>query len=155
MQNEPPHQENEGLNPVARHNARRYAVQAIYQWQVANTPLADLEFEFIRFHIDKKIDLDYFKELIHGISSMQDQIDAEMTPFIARQIKEIDPVELAVLRIATYEILKRPDVPYRVVINEALELTKKFGSIEGYKFVNGILDRVAKKHRATEMNMKK
>ena len=69
--------------------------------------------------------------------------------------QEIDPIELAVLKLATYELLKRPDVPYRVVINEALELTKKFGSVEGFKFVNGVLDRVAKKIRAAEVAMKK
>jgi N utilization substance protein B len=80
-------------------------------------------------------------------------IDGEIAPCVARPIREIDPVELAVLRIGTYEILKRPDVPYRVVINESLELTKKFGSIEGYKFVNGVLDKIARKHRSTEIKM--
>jgi N utilization substance protein B len=78
-----------------------------------------------------------------------------MSPFLDRSIREIDPVELSVLRVAVYELLKRPDVPYRVVINEALELTKKFGSIEGFKFVNGVLDRVARKTRTIEINMKK
>lgn len=147
MQNEPPQQENKGVNPTHRHNARRYALQAIYQWQVADTTLNDLEFEFLSHHIDKKTDLEYFKELIHGVREMQVEIDAEIEPCIGRRLKEIDPVELAVLRIATYEIIKRPDVPYRVVINEALQLTKKFGSIEGYKFVNGVMDKIAKKHR--------
>lgn len=151
MQNEPPHQKNEGLNPNARHNARRYALQAIYQWQVADTALVDLEFEFLRNQIERKTDLEYFKEIIHGVHKMHPQLDAEMQPFLARSIKEIDPIELAVLRIAIYEILQRPDIPYRVIINEALELTKKFGSIEGYKFVNGLLDRIVKKNRATEM----
>lgn len=156
MQNEPPQPENEGLlNPVARHNARRYAVQAIYQWQVADTALTDLEFEFLRHHIDKKTDVDYFKELINGVSKSRPQLDAEIEPFLNRSLKDIDPVELAVLRIATYEVLNRPDVPYRVLINEALELTKQFGSVDGYKFVNGILDRIARKHRATEINIKK
>ena len=70
-------------------------------------------------------------------------------------MSEIDPVELAMIRIAVYELMKRPDVPYRVIINEALELTKKFGSVEGYKFVNGVLDRIAKKHREIEINMGK
>lgn len=154
MPNEPKQnqtiQESSAINPVARHNARRYALQAMYQWQLAGTTVKDIENEFLHYRIDKKLDLDYFKELIHGVPKYRHEIDQEMQPFLGRPIHEIDPVELAVLRLATYELLKRLDVPYRVIINEALELTKKFGSIEGHKFVNGILDRVAKKSRVTE-----
>ena len=143
------------LNPIARRNARRYALQAMYQWQLAEASLTDIEHEFLHYHIDKNIDMPYFKELLHGIPTHRREIDMTMGPFIDRSLREIDPVELSVLRVAIYELLKRPDVPYRVIINEALELTKKFGSIEGYKFVNGGLDRVARKTRSTELNMKK
>jgi transcription antitermination protein NusB len=143
--------ESNAVNPVARHNSRRYALQAMYQWQMAGTSIAEIETEFLHYHIDKKIDLAYFKELIHGVPKHQQEIDHQMQPFLDRALHEIDPVELAVLRLAIYELIKRPDVPYRVIINEALELTKKFGSIEGYKFVNGILDRVAKKTRGDEI----
>lgn len=143
------------LNPVARRNARRYALQAMYQWQLSEASLSDIESEFLLYHIDKNIDMPYFKELLYGIPAHQKEIDLTMGPFIDRSLREIDPVELSVLRVAIYELLKRPDVPYRVVINEALELTKKFGSIEGYKFVNGVLDRVARKTRSVELNMKK
>ncbi|OGT40081.1 MAG: hypothetical protein A3F12_07705 [Gammaproteobacteria bacterium RIFCSPHIGHO2_12_FULL_38_14] len=144
-------QENNTINPVARHNARRYAVQAMYQWQIANTSISDIEHEFLNYHIDKKLDLAYFKELLHGVPKHAHELDQEMQPYLGRSLTEIDPVELAVLRIAIYELLKRPDVPYRVIINEALELTKKFGSVEGFKFVNSILDRVAKKTREQEI----
>lgn len=147
--------ENSNINPIARHNARRYALQAMYQWQLARTPLDEIEAEFLHYHIDKKLDLEYFKELIHGVPKHQHEIDREMQFFLDRSMHEIDPIELAVLRLAIYELMKRPDVPYRVIINEALELTKKFGSIEGYKFVNGILDRIAKKNRMTETKMDK
>lgn len=139
------------INPIARHNARRYALQAMYQWQLAGTSVTEIEAEFLRYHIDKKLDTEYFKELIHGVPKHQHEIDAEMQAFLGRSLSEIDPIELAVLRLAIYELMKRPDVPYRVVINEALELTKKFGSSEGYKFVNGILDKVAKKNRSAEI----
>lgn len=142
------------INPIARHNARRYALQAMYQWQIAKTPIEEIEHEFMRFHIQKKLDMDYFKELIRGVPKYQAEIDNEMHPFLERDLNEIDPVELAVLRLAIYELMQRPDVPYRVIINEALELTKKFGSIEGHKFVNGILDRVAKKMRIHEIKPK-
>ena len=144
---------NNTLSPAARHNARRYALQAMYQWQISSATIADIQMEFMNYHIDKKLDLEYFKELINGVPQCQQEIDQEMQPFLGRPLLEIDPIELAVLRIAVYELLKRPDVPYRVIINEALELTKKFGSIEGFKFVNGVLDRVAKKTRVTEINM--
>jgi transcription antitermination protein NusB len=148
---------NEGriANPAERHNARHYAVQAMYQWQIAGAPLADIEQEFIAHHIDKNLDMDYFKELVHGIPANLDDIDNAIKPCITRSITVIDPVELAVLRLATYELLKRPDVPYRVIINEALQLTKKFGSVDGYKFVNGVLDKIAKTHRAVEIKSQK
>ncbi|TAK73013.1 MAG: transcription antitermination factor NusB [Gammaproteobacteria bacterium] len=149
-QNPTQHENPNGVNPIARRNARRYALQAMYQWHIAGTPVNDIENEFLHYHIDKKLDLDYFKELIHGIPEHQSHLDKEMLPFLGRSIQEIDPIELTVLRLAIYELMKRPDVPYRVVINEALELTKKFGSVEGYKFVNGLLDRIAKKLRAQE-----
>lgn len=158
MPNEPKPEQTQEINsmsPAARHNARRYALQAMYKWCMDDTTLAELEAEFIRYHIDKKLDLVYFKELIHGIPKNLDIIDDEIRPHLGRAMSDIDPIELNVLRIAIYELMQRPDVPYRVVINEALELTKKFGSIEGHKFVNGVLDKAAKKIRPTEINMKK
>jgi transcription antitermination protein NusB len=156
MPNEPKNNmlENNAINPIARHNARRYALQAMYQWQLAGTSVNEIENEFLLYHIDKKLDLPYFKELIHGVPEHQHEIDLEMQPFLGRPLHEIDPVELAVLRLAIYELIKRPDVPYRVIINEALELTKKFGSTDGYKFVNGVLDRIAKKKRIAEIKTK-
>lgn len=143
------------FNRVARHNARRYALQAMYQWQVAGASLTDIETEFLNYHIEKKLDLEYFKFLIHGIPEHRLEIDQAMQPFLGRPLDEIDPIELAVLRVSIFELMKRPDIPYRVIINEGLELTKKFGSVEGHKFVNGILDRVAKNTRQTEIKMQK
>lgn len=139
------------MNPTARRHARFYALQAIYQWQISATPLADLEMDFLVRHIKKKTDLDYFKELIHTIPKQTDELDNHMARFLSRPIHELDPIELAILRMGTYELVHRLDIPYRVVINEALELTKKFGSIEGYKFVNGILDQVARQCRHVEI----
>ncbi len=91
---------------------------------------------------------------MHEVTRLHIELDKEMQLFLSRSLREIDPIELAVLRIATYELLHRPDLPYRIIINEALELTKKFGSIEGHKFVNGVLDRIAKKNRKVEIAMK-
>ncbi len=152
-QNQTNLENNNAFSPTARHNARRYALQAMYQWQVAGASLNEIESEFLRYHIDKKLDLEFFKELIHGIPEHCDEIDQAMQPYLGRPLLEIDPIEMAVLRVAVYELLKRQDIPYRVTINEALELTKKFGSIEGHKFVNGVLDRVARIQRPTEIKM--
>ena len=140
------------MNPIARRNARHYALQAMYQWQVTGTSAQQIETQFIANQITKKTDLDYFKELIHSIPLDQKELDAHIVTFLRRPITELDPVELAILRLATYELVNRLDIPYRVVINEALELAKKFGSVEGFKFVNGVLDQVTKKLRAVEMN---
>lgn len=151
MPNEPEQTPENKFAPTARRNARRYALQALYQWQLAGAEMQTIEAEFLHRHIDKPLDMQYFKELIHGVMDQQDSLDKEIQLYLGRHFNEIDPVELAVLRLSTYELLHRIDVPYRVVINEALELTKKFGSIEGHKFVNGVLDRIARKHRQLEM----
>lgn len=136
---------------ILRHNARQYALQAIYQWQLSGTPIQEIEVQFIRYHVTKKVDLQYFKEVILGVAKMHHELDNLFAPFLDRPVDEVDPIELALLRIATYELEKRFDVPYRVIINEGLELSKKFGSIEGYKFINSVLDRVARQLRAHEI----
>lgn len=139
------------MKPSERRNAREYALQAMYQWQITATPLHELELQFLTKEIRKKTDIEYFKELMHAIPKIADELDETMKPFLSnRSLKEIDPVEHAILRIAIYELEKRLDIPYRVAINEALELTKRFGSIEGFKFVNGVLDQVAKTSRIHE-----
>lgn len=137
---------------ILRHNARQYALQAIYQWQLTATPIREIEAQFIKYHVTKKVDLDYFKEIVIGVVDTQHEVDTFLVPFLDRRLDEVDPIELAVLRIATYELAKRLDVPYRVIINEGLELVKKFGSIESYKFINSVLDRVARQLRAHEIN---
>jgi len=139
------------VNPTERRNARHYALQAMYQWQLSDTPVNEIESEFLFRQIKKKVDLEYFKELIHAIPSMADELDNHMIPFLSRPIQELDPIELAILRLSIYELSYRSDIPYRVTINEALEMTKKFGSVEGYKFVNGILDKIARKLRPHEV----
>lgn len=139
------------MNPTARRNARHYALQAMYQWQLSGAPINEIENEFLLHQIKKKTDLEFFKELIHSVPKQFDELDEHMSPFLNRSIEELDPIELAILRLGIYELKNRLDIPYRVVINESLEMTKKFGSIEGFKFVNGILDQVARKLRSHEV----
>ncbi len=143
------------MSPIARRLARQYALQALYQWQLSHTLPADIETQFLAKQINKRTDMDYFKELIHAIPAQHMELDHYMIPFLSRPIQEIDPIELAILRLSTYELAKRLDIPYRVSINEALELTKKYGSIEGFKFVNGVLDHIARQLRVHEILVKK
>ncbi len=137
-------------SPQSRRKARRLALQAIYQWQLSHTPPAEIEAEFLQQQNLNKVDVPYFLELLRGVPQNVDLIDAQMKPVLDRPIEDLNPVELAILRIGIYEFMHRLDVPYRVVINEALELAKLFGAVEGFKYVNGILDRVARKVRTTE-----
>jgi len=144
------------MKPTARHYARQYALQALYQWQISHTLPDEIELQFLAHQtMSKKTDLDYFKNLLHGVPNHCEQIDELMLPFLNRPITELDPIELSILRLSIYELLHRQDVPYRVIINEALELTKKFGSVEGYKFVNSILDHVARCLRKIEIQGEK
>src|SRR3990167_130440 len=131
-------------NFSARHKARAAAVQALYQWYMTEESLTNIELQFLTHTATKKIDQIYFRELLHQIPAHLAEIEQQFEPFLALPKAELDPVELSILRLAAYELLYRQEIPYKVIINEALELTKTFGSIEGYKFVNGVLDKTAK-----------
>ena len=135
----------------ARRKARRYAVQAIYQWQVGGDNLANIERQFHEDYGFKADEIEYFRELLHGVPAELDAVDAALQPALDRGLDEVDPVERAILRIAAYELLKRLDVPYQVVINEAVNLTKTFGAEQGHRFVNGVLDQAARRLRAPEV----
>jgi N utilization substance protein B len=103
----------------------------------------------------KNVDLKYFKELLHEVPAHLDVIDEWITPKLDRPFVEIDPIECAVMRLAVYELLHRIDIPYRVVINEAVELTKTFGAEDGFKYVNSIIDSLAKEIRKVEVNARR
>lgn len=190
---------------LARTWARRAAMQALYQWQLARGSLTALETQFVeelrltqslysRYRagvelsdaerelfdelLEKygrtreteveaieqetlerraercqvpEVQVSYFKSLLYGVVDNLDAIDEVLKPFIGRSIEEVDPVERAILRIACYELLFCPDVPCRVVLNEAINLAKEFGASQSYRYVNGVLDRVTRVHRAAEL----
>lgn len=136
----------------ARSLARQLAVQALYQWQIAGQDLIDIQNQFFEEHNLKKVDKKYFKELLQRIPKCIDELDQHTLSLLDRNIEEVDPIERAIIRIGTYELTHRPDVPVKVVINESVELAKKFGADQSYKYVNGILDGVAKKLRSVELN---
>lgn len=136
----------------ARSMARRAAVQALYQWQMAQQNLSDIESQFLVDHDLSKAELPYFQELLHQIPARLDEIEKSLTPVLDRPPAEVDPVECAILRIGTYELRYHPEIPYRVIINEAIELAKRFGGDLGYKYVNGVLDKVAHALRPGEIH---
>jgi N utilization substance protein B len=130
--------------------ARRSAVQALYQWQLTGYELSEIERQFVEEHGLGKGELLYFQELLHNVPKALDVVDAALAEFTSRPIEQIDPVERAILRISTYELLQHPDIPYRVVVNEGINLAKEFGATQSHKFVNGLLDKIARKYRAVE-----
>ncbi len=140
------------IKPSARRKARRFAMQALYEWSISHNPMHEIEARYRVENDMHKVDLDYFHELIHEIVKQSDEIDDAFMTHLDRKLHALDHVEHAILRIGTYEMLHRLDVPYKVVINEGIELAKDFGATESHKYVNGILDEVAKLHRQVERN---
>lgn len=138
-----------------RSRARRYAIQALYEWQVSGNAPNAIEQQFLIEHSTRKYDRPYFKELLIGITDAVEELDTEIEPLSDRPFNEIDIVEKAILRLGCFELMNRIDVPYRVVINEAIELTKTFGADQAHKFVNGTMDKLAESLRKAEVAAKK
>ena len=140
----------EGIDLAARSRARRRALQALYAWQLSGSPM-NAVIEQFRHEQDMEVaDLDYFEDLLHGVEQHVAELDAALRPYLDREVAEVDPIERAALRLAAYELKQRPDVPYRVVINEAIEVTKRFGADHGHSYVNGVLDKLAAQLRSAE-----
>lgn len=135
----------------SRTQARQSAVQALYQWQLTGQSVAEIQRQFLEQQEIKKGQLSYFNELFLGVPRQLKMIDKALSGFVDRDIKMIDPVERAILRIGVYELIYRQDVPYRVILNEAINLAKRFGAAQSHKYINGILDKVAHSKRAAEI----
>ncbi|MGS2720909.1 transcription antitermination factor NusB [Paraglaciecola aestuariivivens] len=140
------------MKPKARHLARELAVQAVYSWQMTQNPVEQIELSTVTSNNMQKVDTEYFLELLRAVVKNCAELDKKLKPYLGRLPEELDPVEYAILRIATYELVHRIDVPYKVVINEAIELAKEFGADESHKFVNGVLDKAIKTLRKDELN---
>ena len=139
------------VRPAARRKARRFVLQGLYQWQLAQTTPSEIELQFRTENDMKKVDLDYFHELLHEIPQQVSELDAAVEPFLDRKFADLDQIEKCILRISTYELKNRIDVPYRVVINEGIELGHRYGTDDSHKFVNGVLDKLAPVLRAVEV----
>lgn len=136
----------------ARSLSRKLAMQALYQWQLTGQTAAELRNQYASDEGFGDADAEYFRALIDGITDGAAALDATLGALIDRPVEQLDPVERAVLLIGLYELGQRLDVPYRVVINEGIELAKRFGATEGHKFVNAVLDRAARSLRAAEQS---
>jgi N utilization substance protein B len=135
----------------ARTRARELMVQALYQKQLAGHSTSDLVAQFHLQAAYERVDKKYFDEQFPAISNSQDDLEKKIDEVIDRPLEQLDPVELAILLIGVYELESRIDVPYRVVINEGVNLAKRFGSIEGHKYINACLDLAAKSYREIEI----
>ncbi|APC10426.1 MULTISPECIES: transcription antitermination factor NusB [Providencia] len=131
------------MKPAARRRARECAVQAIYSWQLSGNPIAEVEYEFIADQDMSDVDVKYFRELLSGVATNAAKLDQLMAPYLSRQLEELGQVEKAILRVSMFELSFREDVPYKVAINEGIELAKVFGAEDSHKFVNGVLDKAA------------
>ncbi len=141
------------VSAATRSRARHYAMQAIYQWQMAGNPMSTIKAEFHTDNDMSKVDVEYFHELADGVVEESVELDEMFSPYLtSAKLKELDPVTRALLRMSCYEFKSRIDVPYRVVINESVNLAKKFGAEDSHKFINGVLDKVAAKARAIEFS---
>ena len=127
-------------------------MQALYQWEMAGASLNDIEAEFRADYDFSHVDLEYFQALLHGVPANVDELEARLEPLLDRKLDDLDPIERTLLRMGTYELASRPDVPYKVVNNEAVALTKKFGATDGHKYINGVLDKVARELRKVEID---
>lgn len=133
-----------------RRRARILAMQGLYQRHFTKSPISDIEAEFMVDNDMTKVDSLYFRDVLRGVHREQAELDKLIEPFLDRPLLEVDPVELAIVRVGAYELRHRVDVPYKVVINEGIELAKRFGGTEGHKFVNSVLDKLGRRLRLAE-----
>lgn len=134
----------QSISPAARHKARHFAMQAVYQWQMTSQNPGEIEKQFLEDQPVKGSDLDYMHDLIQGVVENVEHLDEVFAPFLSRPLEDLDQVDKAILRLGTFELLYRQDVPYKVVINEAIMLAKEFAEQDSHKFVNGVLDKVVR-----------
>jgi len=134
----------------ARSLSRRLALQALYQWQMTGQTFSELRNQFATDEGYPDVDPEYFQQLLQGVLESASELDTMLGEWLDRPVTQLDPVEHAVLLIGLQELRQHPEVPYRVVLNEGVELAKKFGATEGHKFINAVLDRAARQLRGAE-----
>lgn len=138
--------------PSARRKAREMLLQSLYQWEVAGQDINSIEAQFYAENNMDKVDREYFRELLHAIPAAVSDMDRRFEPLLDRRLDELDPVSISILRISSYEMSERIDVPVKVVINEAVNLAKRFGPEDSQKYINAVVDKVAQRLRKDELN---
>jgi N utilization substance protein B len=141
---------NPNKNRTPRHRAREFALQGLYEWLLNNEDAGAIDAHIREAHGFDKADAEHFDTLLHGAIRQAPSLREGLSPLIDRPIDQLSPVEHAALLIGAYELCNHVEIPYKVVINEAVELTKSFGGIDGHKYVNGVLDKFAAKVREAE-----
>jgi N utilization substance protein B len=134
-----------------KRRARKLALQALYQWLMSGTDLHEIEAQFRVINNMDKVDVEYFCRLLHEIPKQVTELEAQLAPFIDREIAGLNPIELTTLRIGAFELIHAPEIPYKVVLDESISLTKEFGSQDGHRYVNGVLNNLARQVRAIEI----
>jgi N utilization substance protein B len=134
-----------------KRKARKLALQALYQWLMSGTDLHEIEAQFRTINNMSKVDVEYFCELLHGVVQHAEKLDTSYLNFLDREAEALNPIELTVIRLGAYELLYRPEVPFKVVLDEAITLTKEFGSQDGHRYVNGVLNNLARDVRQVEV----
>ncbi|WP_445116902.1 transcription antitermination factor NusB [Acinetobacter sp. WZC-1] len=140
---------------AAKRKARRFAVQGIYEWQMSHNPVHEIEARTRAENAMHKVDLGYYHELLTQVVASHEALDELLRPVLDREIDALDGVELATLRLGAYELKDHPEVPYRVVLDEAIELAKHFGGADSHKYINGVLDRLSVSLREAEKQQTK
>lgn len=138
-----------------KRKARKLVLQALYQWLMSGSDLHEIEAQFRVINNMDKVDGDYFSRLLHGVPADLGALEASITPFLDRDIHGLNPIELTVLRIGSYELIHCPEIPYKVVLDESISLTKEFGSQDGHRYVNGVLNNLAQQVRSVEISLGK
>ena len=135
-----------------KRRARKLALQALYQWLMSGSELCEIEAQFRVANNMDKVDVPYFCRLLHGVPEHIKALEEAISPFLDRPIVGLNPVELTALRLGAFELIHCPEIPYKVVLDESISLTKEFGSQDGHRYVNGVLNNLAKITRTIEMN---
>jgi N utilization substance protein B len=139
-----------GTGSRARSLARKLAMQALYQWQLTQQSAAEIKQQYLESEDSAGVDEDHFVELVGQCIARNAEITGALAGFVDRPLEQLDPVEAAILMIGMYELQQRIDIPYRVVINEGVDLCKRFGATDAHKYINAVLDRAAREIRAAE-----
>ncbi|RUR20282.1 transcription antitermination factor NusB [Legionella sp. km535] len=136
-----------------KRKARKLALQALYQWLMSGSDLHEIEAQFRVINNMDKVDVEYFTRLLHGVPAHAEALEASFSPFLDRDVSGLNPIELTVLRIGSFELFHCPEIPYKVVLDESISLTKEFGSQDGHRYVNGVLNNLAQQVRSVEISL--